>query len=220
MMQVVVVGCGRTGSALAARFDSEGDQVAVVDLDGRSRRRLPGAFRGTFIEGDGLRRPILETAGIRQAEALVAVSSSDSTNIVVTRVARDVYHVPHVVGRIDDPGRVRFGTDLGLTLIATVRTTVDRVHRMLRHPSLEPERTFGNGESLLVRSPVPGYLAGRHVAELDVPGEIQVVELTRGGRSTLPARTATLEPGDVVSFIVASGSLGRLRSFLGGRWPQ
>lgn len=219
-MQVVVVGCGRTGSALAARLDSEGDEVAVVDLDGASRHRLPGAFRGTFLEGDGLSRAVLEAAGIQHAEALIAVSSSDSANVVVARVARDVFRVPHVVGRIDDPDRVRFGADLGLTMIASVRTTVDRVHRMLRHPSLEPERTFGNGESLLVRSPVPGYLAGRHVAELDMPGEIQAVELTRGGHSTIPARTATLEPGDIVSFMVAAGSLGRLRSFLGGRWPQ
>ncbi|MHB1554671.1 MAG: potassium channel family protein [Acidimicrobiales bacterium] len=219
-MHLVIIGCGRTGSALAARFDSEGDSVAVVDHDAESRRRLPGAFRGEFIQGDGLLRPVLEGAGVEEAEALVAVSSSDSTNVVVTRVARDVFHVPHVVGRIDDPSRVQFGIDLGLTMIATVRTTVDRVHRMLRHPRLEPERTFGNGETLLVRSPVPDYLAGRQVAELGVPGEIQVVEVSRGGHSSIPSSTATLQPGDVVSFVVAAASLGRLRSFLGGRWPQ
>ena len=219
-MHLVIVGCGRTGGALAARFDSEGDSVAVVDLDAQSRRRLPGAFGGELIEGDGLDRQVLEAAGIEGAEALVAVSSSDSTNVVVARAARDVFHVPHVVGRIDDPRRVQFGVDLGLTMIATVRTTVDRVHRMLRHPRLEPERTFGNGETLLVRSPVPAYLAGRRMAELDVPGEIQVVEVSRGGHSTIPAGSTTLQAGDVVSFVVAAGSLGRLRSFLGGRWPQ
>jgi len=147
----VVVGCGPTGSALAARLDSESDQVAVVDLDGASRHRLPAAFRGTFLEGDGVNRAVLEAAGIQHAEVLIAVSSSDSTNVVVARVARDVFRVPHVVGRIDDPDSVRFGTDLGLTMIASVRT---------------------------------------------------------------------LESGDVVSFMVAAGSLGRLRSFLGGRWPQ
>jgi trk system potassium uptake protein TrkA len=219
-MHLVIIGCGRTGAALATRFDSEGDSVAVVDHDRQSHRRLPGGFRGEFVLGDGLHRPVLEAAGIDKAAALVAVSSSDSTNIVVTRVARDVFHVPHVVGRIDDPSRVQFGIDLGLTMIATVRTTVDRVHRMLRHPNLEPERTFGNGETLLVRSPVPDYLAGRPVAELDVPGEIQVVEIGRGGHSTIPSRTATLQPGDLVSFVVAAGSLGRLRSFLGGRWGR
>ena len=220
MMHVVVVGCGRTGAAISARLDSEGDTVVVVDHDGRSRHRLPGAFRGEFVEGDGLHRPTLEVAGIERAEALLAVSASDSVNVVVGRVARDVFHVPHVVGRIDDPGRVRLGSDLGLTIVAPVRTTVDRVHRMLRHRALEPERTFGNGESLLVRSPTPDYLSGRRVAEFDVPGEIQVVELSRGGHSTIPSRTTMLQPGDVVSFVVAAGSLGRLRSFLGGSWQR
>jgi len=219
-MHIVIIGCGRTGSALATRFDSERDSVAVVDVDQRAHHRLPGAFRGAFIEGDGLRRDVLDAAGVQQAEALLAVSSSDSTNIVVARVARDVFHVPHVVGRIDDPDRVRFGQDLGLTMIASVRTTVDRVHRMLRHTNLAPERTFGNGESLLLRAPTPDYLAGRRIGELDVPGEIQVVEVGRGGHSIIPTKTATLEPGDVVSFVVAAGSLGRLRSFLGGRWHQ
>ncbi|MDA8312333.1 MAG: NAD-binding protein [Actinomycetota bacterium] len=219
-MHLVIIGCGRTGSTLAARFDSEGDSVSVVDDDPQSRRRLPDEFGGEFIEGDGLDRQVLEAAGIEDAEALIAVSSSDATNVVVARAARDLFHVPHVVGRIDDPARAQFGVDLGLTMIATVRTTVDRVHRMLRHPRLEPERTFGNGETLLVRAPVPDYLAGRKVAELDVPGEIQAVEVSRGGHSTIPAGTATLQTGDVVSFVVAAASLGRLRSFLGGRWPQ
>jgi len=58
------------------------------------------------------------------------------------------------------------------------------------------------------------------VAELDVPGEIQAVEVSRGGRSSIPGEGATLQSGDVVSFVVAAGSLGRLRSFLGGRWEQ
>jgi len=217
-MHVVIVGCGRTGSALATRFDSEGDTVAVVDRDKMSRRRLPGPFGGHFVEGDALRRTVLEVAGIDHADALVAVSSRDSTNIVATRVARDVFHVPHVIGRLDDPGRVPIGSDLGLAMIASVRTTVDRVHRMLRHARLEPERSFGNGESLLVRSPVPDYLAGRRVAEFDVPGEILVVELSRGGHSIIPTTAMALKAGDLVSFVVAASALGRLRSFLGGRW--
>lgn len=217
-MHVVIIGCGRTGSALATRFDSEGDTVAIVDRDGRSRHRLPGAFRGEFVEGDGLHRPVLDAARIEGAGALVAVSSSDSCNIVVTRVARDVFRVPRVVGRLDDPGRVPLGSDLGLPMIASVRTTVDRVHRMLRHTRLEPERTFGNGESLLVRSPVPDYLAGRRVAELDVPGEILVVEVSRGGHSSIPSTAMALQAGDMVTFVVAASALGRLRSFLGGRW--
>ncbi|MGC8463910.1 MAG: TrkA C-terminal domain-containing protein [Acidimicrobiales bacterium] len=97
---------------------------------------------------------------------------------------------------------------------------MDRVHRMLHHPNLEPEGSFGNGETLMVRAPISGYLAGRQVAELDVPGEIEVIEVSRGGHSAIPSTTATLNSGDLVSFVVAAGSLSRLRSFLGGRWQR
>lgn len=217
-MHVVIVGCGRSGSSLAARLDAEGDSVSVVDPDPGAEARLPAAFKGRFLAGDGMRRAELEAAGIDQADAFVALTRNDSLNLVTCRVARDVFRVPHVVARVREVERAPIGAELGLSMVAPVRMTVDRVHRMLRHRHLEPEHTFGDGELLLVRSPVPDYLAGRQLKELEVPGEIKVVEVTRKGHATIPATEAVLGVGDVVSFVVASGSLRRLRSFLGGRW--
>jgi trk system potassium uptake protein TrkA len=103
-------------------------------------------------------------------------------------------------------------------MVTSVQMTVDRIHLLLKHRPLDPEQVFGNGESLLVRSLVPDYLADRRVAEFNVEGEIQVVEISRGGHSMIPGTGSTLREGDMVSFIVASGALERLRSFLGGRW--
>lgn len=217
-MYAVIVGCGRSGAALAARMDAEGEIVVVVDVDATAQARLPRGFGGRFVVGSGMRPEVLEDAGIGRAEAFVALSSSDSLNIVACRIARDVFHVPRVVGLLHDAERAPVGSELGLALVTSVRMTVDRVHRMLRHTRLEPEHTFGNGESHLVRSPVPDYLDGRDLAEFNVPGEIQVVEVTRGGHSMIPGSRATVRAGDVVSFVVASGSLARLRNFLGGRW--
>lgn len=216
-MQVVILGCGRAGSLLAARLDAERDDVSVVDVDARARELLPERFGGRFVQGDGLHRDVLEEAGIERAEAFVALTSSDSLDIVAARTARDVYRVPRVVGRLHDAAHAPLCAELGLPTVTSVRMTVDRVHRMLRHSRLEPEHTFGNGESLLVRSPVPAYLAGRRVAELNVPGEIQVVEVTRAGHSSIPGSRATLGEGDTVSFVVAASAVGRLRGFLGGR---
>lgn len=217
-MNVVIVGCGRAGGSLAAVLDAEGDDVAVVDREASARDRLPQGFRGRFVEGDALRKDVLEAAGARDAAALVALSSNDSLNVVVARVARDVYHVPQVLGRLHDADRAPVCVELGLPMVTSARMIVDRVHRMVRHARLEPEQTFGNGESLLVRSTVPDYLDGRGVSELNVAGEIQVVEVTRAGRSSIPGGGETLRRGDLVSFVVAASALGRLRGFLGGRW--
>lgn len=217
-MHAVIAGCGRTGTVLAARLDAEGDSVSAIDIDPRARDRLPGGFGGQFVAGSGLRRPVLEAAGIEQADALVAVTSSDSLNLVIARIARDVFRVPVVTGRLNDVEHAAAAADLGLDMVTSVRMTVDRVHRMLHHSRLDPDFTFGNGETLLVRAPIPDYLAGRRAAEFNVEGEISVVEITRGGRSMIPGPGTELRPGDRAGFVVAATALDRLRSFLGGRW--
>jgi len=215
-MKAVIMGCGRTGSALAARLEAEGDGVTLIDPDENAQNRLPAGFKGRFIHGSGTSRSMLEDAGIAHAEAFVAVSPGDSANIVAARTARDFYRVPRVFSRLCDPARAPIYAELGIAAVGSVQTDVNRLHHLLHHRTLEPELTFGNGETMLVRSFVPGYLAGRRVAELNVPGEIGVVEVSRAGHSSVPEGTSVLQADDFVTFIVASGSLGRLRSFLDG----
>jgi trk system potassium uptake protein TrkA len=217
-MKVVIMGCGRTGSALAVRLQGEGDAVAVIDPDRTAEGRLPPSFSGRFLLGSGVSRRVLEDAGIADAEAFVALSHQDSANAVATRVARDVFRVPRVLARLHDPAHAAVYAELGITTVGSVATTVNRVLQLLHHAPLEPHQTFGNGETVLVRSEIPDYLAGRKAFELNVEGEIQVVELSRKGHSRIPLGATLLEHGDVVSFVVASGSLGRLRSFLGEGW--
>jgi trk system potassium uptake protein TrkA len=217
-MQVVIMGCGRTGSALARRFEAEGDQVTIMDPDDSAQRRLPGGFHGRFLVGSGVSPAVLESAGIEHAEAFVALTPNDSANIVAARVARDSYRVPQVVARLHDPAHAAIYSELGIVTVGAVPTIANRIMQLVHHRTLEPLQTFGNGETLLVRSVVPGYLAGRPAAEFNVPGEIAVIELSRAGHSRIPEPSTTLVNGDVLSFIVASGSLGRLRSFLGGKW--
>lgn len=217
-MHAVIVGCGRTGAALAVRLDAEGDSVSAVDIDPRAAEQLPRGFSGEFVAGNGLRRAMLESAGIERADALVAVTARDSLNIVIARIAREVFRVPAVVGRLNGMEHVAAATELGLDMVTSVAMTVDRVHRMLRHAPLEPDYTFGNGETLLVRAAIPDYLTGRQAAEFNVESEITVIEITRGGRSLIPGPSAELRHGDRVSFVVASIALERLRSFLGRGW--
>ncbi|HET8683359.1 MAG TPA: TrkA family potassium uptake protein [Micromonosporaceae bacterium] len=213
-MRAIVIGCGRVGSALAARLAVDGHDVRVVDRNPKARRLLPKNFPGRYLTGNGYSRDTLLAAGVEQADAFIAVTSGDNSNIVAARTAREEYRVPIVIARIYDPRRADIYRELGIPTVASVRWTVERIHQMLAHRHLTPEQSFGNGETLLVRSQLPTYLAGRPLADLDLDGEIRVVEVTRGGRSLIPAHGATAEPDDLVTFTVAAAALGRLRVFL------
>ncbi|MGC5561859.1 potassium channel family protein [Streptomyces sp. FR-108] len=213
-MRVIIVGCGRVGSALASRLGNEEHDVRVIDRDPRTRTLLPAGFDGRFLHGNGYSRVLLESAGIEHADAFVAVTSGDNTNIVGARTAREFYRVPIVLARIYDPRRADIYRDLGIPTIASVRWTVHQLHQMLLHRNLTPELSFGNGETLLLRSRLPAHLTGRRLGELEVDGEIRVIEVTRGGRSFLSAHGTRAAPDDLITFAVAAEALPRLRGFL------
>jgi trk system potassium uptake protein len=214
-MHVVIMGAGRVGSGLAHRLDSEGHSVCVIDKRPREDLRyLTASFDGRVLRGNGFNRTLLVEANITQADAYIAVTAGDNSNIVGARVARDHFRVPKVVARIYDPRRADIYRDLGIPTVAAARWTTNEIHQLLFHRDLEPDRSFGNGETILVRSSVPAYLSGRLLSEFNVEGEIQVIEVTRGGRSMIPGPGTAVETGDLASFAVAATSLGRLRSFL------
>ena len=213
-MHAIVMGCGRVGAGIAERLDSEGHSVCVIDKNPKAKRRLSKRFSGQFIIGIGFDRDVLEKANITKADVFIAVTNGDNSNIVGARTAREDFQVPKVVARIYDPNRADIYRDFGIPTVATVRWTVNAVHQMLFQKDLVPDYSFGGGETILVHASPPDYLTGRTLAEFNVVNEIQVVEVTRGGRSLIPGAGTVVEAGDRVSFAVASTSLGRLSSFL------
>ncbi|MFI0789887.1 potassium channel family protein [Streptomyces lydicus] len=217
-MKVLIAGCGRTGAALAVRLSAEKHDVRLIDHDDRARNLLPPGFPGHFRTGNAFSRPVLEAEGIEESDAFVAVTSSDSTNIVSARTAKETYRVPSVMARIYDPRRADIYRELGIPTVASVRWTVSRIHQMLLHRELSPEYAFGNGETLLVCSPLPAYLHGRRLSAFEVEGEIRIVEVSRAGRSFVPLHSTTAEANDLVTFVVDATALGRLRGFLNKEW--
>ncbi|QUQ64088.1 potassium channel family protein [Kutzneria sp. CA-103260] len=213
-MNVIIIGCGRVGSTLAHQLRAERHHVCVLDRDAATRKLLSAGYTGDFLVGNGYNRDLLEQAGIGDADAVVAVTSGDNTNIVAARIAKEDYRVPRVVARIYDPRRADIYRELGIPTVASVRWTAGRIHQMLAHRYLDPDVTFGNGEVLLVRETLPVWLAGRPLRELEVDEQIRVVAVTRCGHAFLPAAHSLAAADDTVSFAVAMAALPRLRSFL------
>ena len=126
VVHFVIMGCGRVGARLASTLDAAGHSVAVIDQDSKAFSRLSPDFSGRRVTGVGMDRDCLRQANIKDAYAFAAVSSGDNSNIIAARVAREVFHVEHVVARIYDPTRAYLYERLGIPTVASVqRTTVN-----------------------------------------------------------------------------------------------
>jgi trk system potassium uptake protein TrkA len=113
-MKIVIMGCGRVGSQLAALLDSAGHKVSILDINDYSFRRLPSNFSGTALLGNGTDEDVLKRASIEEAEVFVAVTQGDNRNIMAAQIAKHIFNVPKVICRIYDPLRRELYSTLGL----------------------------------------------------------------------------------------------------------
>jgi trk system potassium uptake protein TrkA len=214
-MKVIVMGCGRIGSQVSQLLSDQGHDVTVIDHDSNSEGRLGPTFRGSVIKGLGFDRNVLKQAKIEQVDAFVAASRSDNANIVAARIARNIFHVPRVVARLYDPRRAEIYQRLGLTTISSTNWGAERIFQVLTHVDIDVWDTFGSGDVALVHIELPPQLSGRNIMQLNVPGEIMVVSITRNDHAFIPATGTEFHEGDLVHLVVLSSAMERLEELLG-----
>ncbi len=131
-MKVIVVGCGRVGSAVALDLSSEGWDVSVIDEREDSLGRLGDGWRGGFFVGQGIDLQLLRQAGIEDADAVVVTTDGDNTNIVIGQVAQKMFSIDTVVVRLLDPARAEFYRTRGLNIVcptsSAITGVIDAVH--------------------------------------------------------------------------------------------
>ena len=197
-MHVVIMGCGRVGSALARGLERLGHSVAIIDRDASAFRRLPQDVTGQQVTGVGFDRDTLVEAGIERADAFAAVSSGDNSNIIAARVARETFGVDNVVARIYDPSRAAVYQKLGIPTVATVRWTADQVIRRLIPEGLLSEWRDPSGKIVLAEIAVSPDWVGHKVTRLEASTGTRVALLTRLGEGMLPHAGTLVQEGDLV----------------------
>ncbi|MCH7618076.1 MAG: TrkA family potassium uptake protein [Chloroflexi bacterium] len=130
-MKVVIMGCGRVGSSLAARLSEEGHDVTVLDVRPDAFRRLPASFKGKKHIGNGIDQDVLARIGVGEADAFIAVTQGDNRNVLATQVAKHIFGVPRTLCRIYDPIREEMYRGLGLETISPTVMGANCLHDLL-----------------------------------------------------------------------------------------
>lgn len=209
-MHVVIVGCGRVGSSLAARLEEGGHTVAVIDKVTKAFTRLPADFKGQTVIGLGFDRELLAEAGIDRAGGVAAVTSGDNSNIVVARIAKETYGIERVVARIYDPGRAAIYQRLGISTVATAPWATDQALRRLVPFETAAEWVDSTGTVSIVERTLPAAWVGRPLADLEVSGRWRLAMLNRAGVAVVPETNVLGQEGDVVTVSITRDAIDAL----------
>jgi trk system potassium uptake protein TrkA len=130
-VKVVIIGCGRVGSAVAKQLAGAGWAVTCVDEDENALARL-GTWKGGFAVGHGMDTVILEQAGATEADAAVVATDGDNSNIVIGQILQRRYDIDCVVVRVLDPARAEFYAKLGLRTVCPTQTAISYLTEAVR----------------------------------------------------------------------------------------
>ena len=151
-MNIVIVGCGRVGAALAETFDRAGHRVVILDVSTRAFDRLPSSFGGEAIRGDGTDEDVLRRSGAEDADLFIALTEGDNRNVMAAQLAVEALSAKRVVAKINDPVRATAYAELGIATICRTGLMMDAINAYLGLPPsgvagmLEPTGHHPGGE--------------------------------------------------------------------------
>ena len=202
--RVVMVGGGNVGLAVATELESRTDRVRakVIEKDRKRAEIAAEALERTIVlHGDGLDVSLLTEAGVSRADAMLAVTDDDKTNMLAAVRAKSE-GCPYAIALINDPTLVPLMGPLGIDAYINPRaTTVSSILRHIRHGRVRAVYSIGDAEAEVIEAEVlsTSPMAGKRIADIDFPEGVLVGAVRKGGKVIRPMGDTRIDEGDVIA---------------------
>lgn len=214
-MNIIILGAGRVGESVAESLVSEQNDITVIDQDVHRLRLLEDRLDLRGVVGNGIQPSVLREAGAKDADMVIACAAHDESNLVVCKVAHDLFNVPSTIARLRSPefaegdavlGKEGFAVD---HVICPEESVTRYIRQLIDYPEALQVLEFAGGSACLAvaRAAAGGRLVGHTLADLpDVLPEAQmrVVAIYRQDTELEAVRSTRVLPGDEVFMLAAS----------------
>jgi trk system potassium uptake protein TrkA len=211
-MKILILGAGVTGSSVAGALASEENDIVVVDFRTELLDALKERFDIATVAGNAAHPKVLEQAGARTADMIIAVTDSDETNMLACVIINALYSRPKTIARVRAVDYLKnpqlFGPD-GIPVdivISPEQIVMEAIRNLIEFPGVQHISDFADGRVRLfsVKVVADGSLTGKKIKTLKerlVGGKIRVVAIFRQGIPIIVNGEAVIETGDEVFFV-------------------
>ena len=208
-MNIIIVGCGKVGRVLTEQLNEPGNNITVVDINGARATDVAERYDVMHVAGNGATRAVLEEAGIKKADLLIAVTGSDERNLLCCLIAKKAGGC-QTIARVRSPqysADVRYlKEELGLAMVINPEfAAAGEIARVLRFPSAIKIDTFVKGKIELLKFKLPedSPLCGMQVREIapKLHCDLLVCTIERDDDAFIAYGDFRFEARDVISII-------------------
>lgn len=213
-MKIIILGAGQVGASVASNLSSEANDITVVDENPAVLQELQDRLDIRTVVGQASHPEVLAHAGADDADMILAVTSSDETNMIACQVAYTLFHTPTKIARVRSVeylSHTRLFAQEALpidVLISPEQLVTDYIERLIENTGALQVLDFAGGRVQLVavRAYHDGLLVGHELRDLKkhIPGaDARVAAIFRRGKPILPSGDTVIEVDDEVFFLAA-----------------
>ena len=224
-LKIIIVGCGKVGTALVGQLIREGHDISVIDTDSSKIQEITNLYDVMGVIGNGASFTVQKDAGIDDADLLIAITGSDELNMLCCTVAKRVGDCA-AIARVRTPdysqevGYLREKLGLALIINPELETAVEAAN-ILSMPSALEVDSFARGQAQLIkiRIDAESVLDGKAIMDIDRKHteSILISAVQRDGQVTIPSGTFILKAGDTVSVVGTRKSVRKFMDYIGIR---
>ena len=224
-MRVVIAGAGSVGRSIARELIRNGHTVLLIDRETDTDRvsKVPEA---SWLKADACELSALDEAGLADCDVVVAATSDDKVNLVLSLLAKTEFAVPRTVARVNNPKNEwmfdeAWGVDVA---VSTPRLMTALIEEAVSIGDLVRIFEFQQGRASMVELTLPegSEYAGARLGDIALPADTVLTAIIRDGRPIAPSRDDALEALDELLFITTAEGEDQLEDLLspGERAPR
>ena len=216
-MKVTIVGGGKVGYYLVRTLIEHDHEPTVIETNRLVCEKIANEMDIPIICGDATRLEILENAGIAHSDALVSVTGSDETNLIVCQLAKKKFGVPKTVAKSNNPKNVAVMQALGIdNVINSTDSIASLIEREVDTSRIKQILSLNGGEVTLFEVELPrDYVyEGKLLMDIKLPVLFNIVSITRNGCMIIPRGQSMLKSGDKLLVISETNAVREIKSAL------
>ncbi|WP_347309769.1 Trk system potassium transporter TrkA [Defluviimonas sp. SAOS-178_SWC] len=217
--RIVIIGGGNVGLAVARALEKRTDRIRakMIEKNRAQAERAADALERTIVlNGDGMSMELLAEANIDRADAVLAVTDDDKTNILAAVRAKQA-GCPMAIALINDPTLVPLMGALDIDAYINPRaTTVSSILRHIRHGRVRAIYSIGDAEAEVIEAQVlsTSPIAGRPIRDIEFPEGVLMGALMKGEKVVKPTGDTRVDEGDVIALFCMSGDVPEVERLL------
>ncbi len=215
--KAIIIGGGKIGYYLTKTLSENDYDLSLVEADKEISKQVANTLDATVVWGDGTSATTLEKAGVKNCDAVIAVTGRDESNLIICQMAKKLYNVPKTVAKVNNPKNVEALKKLGVDIV------VSGTELIIRHLEHEVDNSrikelipLNDGKAAVfeVKLPSDYVYDGRELSDIRLPDGCNIISIQRRDEFIIPRGKTKLMSDDMLLIVSTTGVANEVKRVL------